>query len=237
MTGEKECFIICPLGSKDSEDRTRSNKLLEYIVEEPVTDHGYTIERADEISQPGSITSQIIEKTIESELVIADLTDHNPNVFYELAIRHATGEPYIQLIDSSQSIPFDIADERTIHYEFDVKAAEEASEELRSQIETIEDGAEIDNPISRAANIQSWRESDDPAQQNLAELFESITSMNKRLESIERRMDSSDVFYPEQATLDQVGKAEFKGVEVGELKERQYEVNQAVESDADSNDD
>ncbi|MFC4406399.1 hypothetical protein [Haloarchaeobius iranensis] len=237
MTDEKECFIICPLGSKDSDERTRSNKLLEYIVEEPVADHGYTIERADEISQPGSITSQIIEKTIESELVIADLTDHNPNVFYELAIRHATGEPYIQLIDSSQSIPFDIADERTIHYEFDVKAAEEASDELRSQIETIEDGTEIDNPISRAANIQSWRESDDPAQQNLAELFESVTSMHKRLESIERRMESSGIYYPEQATLDEVAAAEKSGVRVGNLKERQNEVNQAVESRTENNED
>jgi len=49
--------------------------------------------RADKISEPGIITTQIIGHIVDAELVIADLTDKNPNVFYELAIRHAIRNP------------------------------------------------------------------------------------------------------------------------------------------------
>lgn len=70
--------------------------------------------RADQISKSGLITTQIINQIIECPLVIADLTGANPNVFYELAIRHATGKPYIQLIEQGHRLPFDIGGVRTI---------------------------------------------------------------------------------------------------------------------------
>ena len=50
----------------------------------------------------------------DADLVVADLTDHNPNVFYELAIRHALQLPLVQLIDSAQDLPFDIKAMRTV---------------------------------------------------------------------------------------------------------------------------
>jgi len=56
----------------------------------------------------------------KSDLVIADLTYHNPNVFYELAVRHLNKKPVIHLIKKGEKIPFDINDRRTIFYEFNV---------------------------------------------------------------------------------------------------------------------
>ena len=47
---------------------------------------GYEAVRADEIAEPGSITSQIMQRIFDDDLVVADLTDHNPNVFYELSV-------------------------------------------------------------------------------------------------------------------------------------------------------
>lgn len=189
MTTDKECFIICPIGSEGSDTRERANKLRDHIIDEAVRDFGYRIVRADEISEPGSITTQIIEQIINSDLVIADLTDHNPNVFYELALRHAAAKPYIQLIDSSQNIPFDISDLRTVNYDFDVSTASSAITEIQSQIEAIEqENGEIENPISRSANLKSWRESENPIQQNLANISESLTSLHKRIEDIDGKV-------------------------------------------------
>lgn len=134
---------------------------------------------------------------MESDLLIADLTSHNPNVFYELAIRHAAARPYIQLIDSSESIPFDIADLRTIKYDFDVETARRASMKIQEYLEAIEDGdTGSDNPISQSAELKSWRESEDPVQQNLAEMLEGINRLNKRMDELENKvrrveMDSS----------------------------------------------
>ena len=50
------------------------------------------------MSQPGSITTQIVDQILTAALVVADLTGHNANVLYELAIRHVVRKPVVQLI-------------------------------------------------------------------------------------------------------------------------------------------
>jgi len=188
MSDKKECFFIAPIGDQGSEARQRTDKVMEYIIEEAVSDYDYFVSRADKMDEPGSITSQIIEKIAESDLVIADLTGHNPNVFYELAVRHATGEPYIQLIDSSETIPFDISDIRTIQYGLGVEEADEAKQEIAAQLDALEEEEpEFDNPISRSAEMQSLRESPDSTDQTLGELFQIVSNLDKKIGRVERR--------------------------------------------------
>ena len=99
------------------------------------------------------ITSQIIDQIVESSLVIADLSDNNPNVFYELAIRHIVQKPYIQMIQFGQEIPFDITGMRTIYFNVDLESAHKAKKELFDQIESIENNPfKPDNPITSAIN-------------------------------------------------------------------------------------
>src|SRR5208282_587041 len=122
MTEEAEkkiCFIICPIGEGGSEQRHRSNQMRKYVFN-PVAEDlcGYRTIRADEISEPGIITAQIIQHLMDDPLVIADLTDSNPNVFYELAVRHAVRKPVVQLIDYRSVIPFDVAVQRTIKVDY-----------------------------------------------------------------------------------------------------------------------
>jgi hypothetical protein len=60
------------------------------------------------------ITGQIIAHILNAGLVVADLSHHNPNVFYELCLRHATRKPTIHLCRRADRIPFDISQFRTI---------------------------------------------------------------------------------------------------------------------------
>jgi len=199
MSDDKECFFIAPIGDEGSKARERSNKVMEYIVKEAVSEYGYSVTRADQMDQPGSITNQVIQKTVGSELVIADLTGHNPNVFYELAVRHATGEPYIQLIKSNESIPFDISDLRTIKYGLDVDDADQARERIRGLLQSLEDEEpEFDNPISESAEMRSLRKSADPADQNLAEILDTMYKLDKKVSSIENIVRSPEI---KQTTL------------------------------------
>jgi len=188
MSDKNECFFIAPIGDQGSETRQRTDNVMKYIIEEAVSEYDYFVSRADKMDEPGSITSQIIEKIVESDLVIADLTGHNPNVFYELAVRHATGEPYIQLIDSSETIPFDISDIRTIQYGLGVEEADQAKQEIAAQLDTLErEEPEFDNPISRSAEMQSLRESPDSTDQTLGELFQIVSNLDKKIGRVERR--------------------------------------------------
>jgi hypothetical protein len=108
------CFYVTPIGDVDSETRKHSDLILASLVEPALAEIGLTVVRADRIARPGVITKQIIEHVAKARLVIADLSFHNPNVFYELALRHTTGKPTIHLIRTGDPIPFDIGQFRTI---------------------------------------------------------------------------------------------------------------------------
>src|SRR4051812_30411064 len=98
----KTCFVISPIGDIDSDIRKRSDQVLKHVIQPAVTSCGYVATRADQISEPGMITSQVIQHIANDSMVIADLTGRNPNVFYELAIRHALRKPYLQLIENGE---------------------------------------------------------------------------------------------------------------------------------------
>ena len=154
MVDNKECFVICPIGEADSETREHSDLTYNYIIKPVVEEFGYSPNRADLVKESGMITTQIIEKIIDSPLVIADLTDSNPNVFYELAIRHVVEKPYIQMIKSNQEIPFDINGMRTILFGTDLKQADDAKKELRKHIESIKNNKfKPVNPVTHARSF------------------------------------------------------------------------------------
>ena len=102
------------------------------------------------------ITNQIIDYIIDSSLVIADLTDSNPNVFYELAVRHIVEKPYIQMMKSNQQVPFDISGMRTIFFDIDLEQAEFAKKDLKEQIKSIENNNfKAINPVTLAINYST----------------------------------------------------------------------------------
>jgi hypothetical protein len=127
------CFFIAPIGADNSEHRRHSDAILSSYVEKALdtVQPKLRVVRADKITQPGMITKQILEYLLKSRLVVADLSYHNPNVFYELAVRHATGKPVIHIRRTSDPIPFDNKDFRTIEIEFEDKF------DILAQIEVV----------------------------------------------------------------------------------------------------
>lgn len=109
-----ECFYITPIGAEGSEQRQHSDLFMGSLVEPALQQLGFRLVRADQIGRPGLITAQVIEHIVRSPLVIADLSYHNPNVFYELALRHAVRRPIVQIIRSADRVPFDLQPFRTI---------------------------------------------------------------------------------------------------------------------------
>lgn len=176
MTNEgdlKKCFVIAPIGDKESETRERSDKVLKYIIKPVAEECGYKAVRADEITEPGMITSQVIQRLVDDDLVIADLTDSNPNVFYELAVRHAVRKPVVQIIKSDEYLPFDIAPQRTIPVDHqDLDSVEECKEEMIKQIRYIEENPnKVDSPVSVGMNLKSLQLSENPLEKSNAEIL------------------------------------------------------------------
>lgn len=152
----KTCFVICPIGADKSVSRERSDKVLKYIIKPVLETSGYHVERADQIDEPGIITNQIVKKIIECDILIADLTEGNPNVFYELAIRHGLKRPFIHMIDASEKIPFDNSQVRTIQFDIkDLDSVDSAKKQLLAQVTSIAGGEVIaESPISVAFDLE-----------------------------------------------------------------------------------
>ncbi len=148
------CFYITPIGDEGSEARKHSDLFLGSLVEPAVAKYGLRVVRADQIGDAGMITSQIIEYLVGSKLVIADLSYHNPNVFYELALRHAVRRPIVQITRLADKLPFDIGQVRTVVVDTtDIYSLVPQIESLQVQIaaqirKTLDEGAEVENPLS-----------------------------------------------------------------------------------------
>jgi nucleoside 2-deoxyribosyltransferase len=73
--------------------------------------------RVDQGVKPVRLAEDIFNSILNADLVIADLTGANPNVFYELGLAHALDKTVIQLVGDEGKIPFDVAGIRTIKYD------------------------------------------------------------------------------------------------------------------------
>lgn len=147
----KECFVISPIGDPGSDVRIRADQILKHVVRPVCTEKAFEAKRADEIPDPGLISQTIIRKLLTSDLVIADLTGHNPNVFYEVAIRHFVGKPIVQLIDANGVLPFDVFDTRTIKIDHrNMDSVEEARRKLGEYIDSVMSVGTVVTPITMA---------------------------------------------------------------------------------------
>lgn len=143
----KTCFVVCPIGKNESPERKRSDTVLKHIIQPVCESLGFNVIRVDNIHDVDRIDNTILEYLAKSELVIADLTDHNPNAFYELGYRHALGKPMIPIMQEGTSIPFDLSNIRTISY-------------VTDNLDKVEDVKKKISETITALNIQEFTDED-----------------------------------------------------------------------------
>lgn len=132
----KKCFVITPIGDETDPIRRHIDGIIDAAIT-PALGENYQIVVSHKISEPGSITKQIISEIYRDELVVANLTNKNPNVMYELAFRHSLGLPVIMIAERGTALPSDIIMQRTIFYQNDAKGVLELREELKKAEEEI----------------------------------------------------------------------------------------------------
>lgn len=141
-TLRRDCFVVCPIGPNDSASKRAADRLMDEILVPVLGRHGFSkddIHRADLTHDNPNIQKLIADKVARADLVVADLTGRNPNVFYELGLRHAIGGRLIQFTRNNlKNLPFDVSHIRTIKYNLDsdeniVAAQREFEQELLGQ--------------------------------------------------------------------------------------------------------
>lgn len=146
----KTCFIITPIGKDGSAIRRKMEGVIDAAINPVLKEYNFNDPKVSHrIQNSGSMTAEIIKGIYDSDLVIANLTDNNANVMYEVAIRHCAGKPIIHITEDIDTIPFDVNDHRCIQYTNDAMGVIELKDELRKKIEHIinNPGDQVSNPV------------------------------------------------------------------------------------------
>lgn len=141
------CFVITPIGGENDPIRRHIDGIYDAAIVPVLEKLGYHIEIPHRISMPGSINKQIIKKIYDSDLVIANLTNINPNVMYELALRHCFNKPAIMIAEEGTDLPFDINNERTIFYINDARGILDLKSKLKKAVEEILKKEKYNSPV------------------------------------------------------------------------------------------
>ena len=146
----KSCFIIMPFGEKTdvNGEVIPFDTVYEHILKpagKKLESHGISVNsvRCDEIERAGWIHSTMIKHIVESDIAIVDVTTANPNVFYELGVRHALKRKVTLLgARHGTKLPFNIQGFNVIEYDLRIDAANKAidaiAEFMRAGIEANE---------------------------------------------------------------------------------------------------
>lgn len=140
MADQRRCFVISPIGPEGSDVREHADDVFEFIIKPAVDECNVFAYRADHLRDPGRITDQMFGSILQEDFCIAILTDHNPNVFYEVAVAQAAGKPLIVLMQKGQEIPFDIKDLRCVYYDLRPRPLQRGDymREIVAHIRTLE---------------------------------------------------------------------------------------------------
>lgn len=133
MTIDNHIFVAMPFGKKNAKGKRYSidfDLIYNNAIKPAAKELGLNIIRADEENDSGIIHALMLERLICTDIVIVDITNENPNVYYELGIRHCA-RPYstILIYDKKTKIPFDIQPLRAIPYELENGVISESSAE------------------------------------------------------------------------------------------------------------
>ncbi len=112
-------FIAMPFGTKPGADGKdiHFNRIHEELLKPALEAAGCTVFRADEEQRAGDIRTDMFQELLVADLVLADLTLDNPNVWYELGVRHALRARGVVLVQGPRPTnPFDIYTDRKLRY-------------------------------------------------------------------------------------------------------------------------
>ncbi|MGB7001046.1 MAG: hypothetical protein WBE22_03395 [Halobacteriota archaeon] len=166
MNEKPLCFVIIPF-----DERFKS---VYEVIKSAAEEEGFVCERAD-TKRGGIIHKKIFERIFYANAIIADLTDDNPNVFYEIGVAHTIGRKTVMISQNRERKVFDIENlADVIYYSMIFEGSNKLREDLKKLLRHLKGGGTVDNP----AQVFLPKTSE---QQKINELADKTTRIIERL--------------------------------------------------------
>ncbi len=198
MSEPRKCFVIMPIRKEGSPEYKHFRALYDITIRPTLEQAGFHVERGDDVVKGGSIQKQVVERLAEADLVVADMTDLNPNVFWELGVRHALrGSGTFTLIDHERTEsgePFDLQVYRTIRYSGSLEGQGKLRDELTKFAQNLDDdpGGNLDSPVHGFLPSLPYNVIAVAAGSAEAELRGELAKLKEKLQEYERRFGAID---------------------------------------------
>ncbi len=208
MNNKKKCFVIMPISGTTSCTEDEWTGIFEHMIKPAVTGSrlGFECERAKPRS--GAFIRDILDGLNNSDVVIADLTDRNPNVCYELGIRHTLKNRTILIAGKIGDVPSDLQSYWVVTYKKDLTGASEFKEKVREILREMQkDPEKPDSPVAdflqtKNIDIQAYEKAMNLKKMSslISEISHNISATNSILTQVKenkkaRQKDKMEVFY------------------------------------------
>jgi hypothetical protein len=191
---EKEkpvCFVIMPISDVHGYEPGHFGRVYEHILKPAIVAAGYLPIRADDTIKTDYIVVGIIQKIVESEMVICDFSARNPNVMYELGIRHAFNKPVALIKDRRTDKVFDIQGLRYVEYD-DTLRIDTVQKDISKISSAIQETASANGKgINSVVQLAGITAAEIPAKQQVSGetqlILSAIGSLERRVNGIENK--------------------------------------------------
>lgn len=187
----KSCFIIMPISDSDDYETGHFKRVYEHIIKPACKASGYEAVRADDVAQSNYIIIDILRKILDSDLVICDISNQNPNVLYELGIRQAFNLPTVIIKDLKTQNIFDIQGLRYTEYNHTLRvdSVGQDIEKLRNTI--IETDKLSDKDVNSIIKLLGIKPAESPQKTEISTdtsmILSAINDISSRLTTIEQK--------------------------------------------------
>ena len=173
---EKICFIVTAIGESGTETRDRADEVFSYLIAPVCEELGYKPVRVDQVDAVDNINETIINYLKTAPMVVADMTGHNPNAFYELGFRQALELPLVPIIQAGNRLPFDVISQRTVFYNLSVGKIEQSKRDLKAKMKSFENFEMPENRAERSLTLEDLND-------NLTQKLNKILDLLKKQQS------------------------------------------------------
>jgi len=190
----RDLFVIMPFSGTKSCTEDQWTEIFENVFLPAAEDAGLACSRAR--PGTGSLIKSIVERLRTSYIVLADITDANPNVFYELGVRHSLSKRTIIVAQSASHIPSDLRGYWSLSYGTSPRQVMAFREALVEIVESINASPDrCDSPVTEYLE----REFIQGSRQTNTDIARKLSALHTELTGIEVTLSSGSLIPPQNS--------------------------------------